>query len=304
MILGGHCPLSACGERVGRGAPPTSEWLEWTAPSARPSPRKRREGEEEWCHHPKPKEGRRFRQPPGVAVRSLAHPGDGRAAVAAGSVPLTGKGRGTPRSNGRKASAGRSPGRGRIRRAAFPPRCPCDPFAPCGAPASRSGHRSTRSPKGRFIRSPRVGPSALRLDFRRGCGCIFPALPEGAAAPLQPAPPGPKTGFASMAFSPARCPKTPAPALPPVTPGTRPGMPLDACPFRSRKADANIAFTVSRGGVPVPFDAVSRRHLHGSGRDKHLISLWFPAASASACPMMLSRFSSRTKCRSSVTTCG
>jgi hypothetical protein len=111
---------------------------------------------------PKPKEGRRFRQPPGVAVRSLAHPGDGRAAVAAGGVPLTGKGRGTPRSNGRWASAGRSPGRGRLRRAAFPPRCPCDPFAPCGAPASRSGHRSTRSPKGRFIRSPRVGPVARR----------------------------------------------------------------------------------------------------------------------------------------------
>lgn len=51
------------------------------------------------------------------------------------------------------------------------------------------------------------------------------------------------------------------------------GMPLDACPFRSRPVDANIAHAVSRGGVPVPIHAVSRRHLHISGRDKHLISL-------------------------------
>lgn len=172
---------------------------------------------------PKPKEGRRLRQPSGVAIRSLAHPGDGRAAVAACSVPLPARDCGTLRSSGRDASAGRSPGRGRFRRTAFPPRCPCDPLAPCGAPASRSGHRSTRSPKGRFIRSPRVGSFARRLWFRRGCGCLFLALPEGAAAPLQPAPPGPKTGFASMAFSPARCPKASAPALPPVTPDTRPG---------------------------------------------------------------------------------
>lgn len=111
---------------------------------------------------PKPKEGRRLRQPSGVAIHSLAHPGDGRAAVAAGSVPLPARDCGTLRSNGREASAGRSPGRGRFRRAAFPPRCPCDPFAPCGDPASRSGHRSTRSSKGRFIRSPRVGSVARR----------------------------------------------------------------------------------------------------------------------------------------------
>lgn len=81
-------------------------------------------------------------------------------------------------------------------------------------------------------------------------------------------------------------------------------VPLDACPFRSRRVDANIVTAVSRGGVPVPIRAVSRRHLHGSGRDKHLISLWFPAAASSACPMMLSRFSSRAKRRSTVTICG
>lgn len=113
-------------------------------------------------------------------------------------------------------------GTGRFQRAAIPPRCPCDPFPPCGVPASRSGHRSIRSPKGRFIRSPRVGSFARRLWFRRGCGCILADLPEGAAAPLQPAPPGPKTGFASMASGSVRCPKASAPALPPVTSDTRP----------------------------------------------------------------------------------
>ncbi len=80
--------------------------------------------------------------------------------------------------------------------------------------------------------------------------------------------------------------------------------PLDACPFRARLVDANIAPAVSRGGVPVLNHAVSRRHLHGSDRDKHLISLWFPAAASSACPMMLSWFPSRTKRRSTVTICG
>ncbi len=217
----------------------------------------------------------------------------------------TGKGRGAVRSNGRQASVGRSPGRGRLRRAAFPPRCPCDPILPCGAPASRSGHRDNMNPKDRFARWPRVGPVAQRLHFRRGCGCIFPALPEGAAAPLQPAPPGPKTGFASVASDPFTLPEGIGPF--PVrlsSPARGPGMPSDACPFRSRKVDANIAFTVSRGGVPVPFHAVSRRHHHGPSRDKHLISLWFPAAASSACPMMLSRFSSRTKPRQTVTTCG
>lgn len=128
----------------------------------------RGEGEEEErggkpSASPKPKEGRRFRQPSGVAIRSLAHPGDGRAAAAAGSVPLPARDCGTLRSSSRDAPAGRSPGRGRFRRAAFPPRRPCDPFPPCGAPASRSGHRSTPSPKGRFVRSPRVGSVALRL---------------------------------------------------------------------------------------------------------------------------------------------
>jgi hypothetical protein len=87
-------------------------------------------------------------------------------------------------------------------------------------------------------------------------------------------------------------------------PARSPGVPLDACPFRSRLVDANIAPAVSRGGVPVPIHAVSRRHLHGPGRDKHLISLWFPAAASSACPMMLSWFSSRAKRRSTVTICG
>ncbi len=125
---------------------------------------------------PKPKEGRRFRQPSGVAICSLAHPGDGRAAAAAGSVPLPARDCGTLRSSGRVASAGRSPGRGRIRRAAFPPRCPCDPFLPCGAPASRSGHRSTRSPKGRFIRSPRVGPFARRLPVPSRLWLRLPGL--------------------------------------------------------------------------------------------------------------------------------
>lgn len=234
----------------------------------------------------------------------LAHPGDGRVAAAADSVPRPARECGTLRSNGRDAPAGRSPGRGRFRRAAIPPRCPCDPVLPCGVPASRSGHRSTRSPKGRLIRSPRVGSFAQRLWSRRGCGCSVAATPEGAAASSQPAPPGAKTGFASRAFGPECCPKASAPARSPVIPHTGRAMPLDACPFRSRMGDANIVPAVSRGGVPVPIDAASRRHLHRSGRDKHLISLWFPAASASACPWMLSRFASRTKRQSSVTTCG
>lgn len=45
------------------------------------------------------------------------------------------------------------------------------------------------------------------FQFRRGCGCIFPAMPKGIAAPLQPAPPGPKTGFASMASGPFPLPE-------------------------------------------------------------------------------------------------
>lgn len=253
---------------------------------------------------PKPKGGQRFRQPPGVAIRSLAHPGDGRAAAAAGMVPLTGKGHGTLQSSDREASAGRSPGRGRFRRAAVPPRCPCDPILPCGIPASRSGHRSARSLRVVSLDHLASVPSPEGFKFRRGCGCIFPALPEGSAAPLQPAPPGPKTGFASGLPVWSRRPRALVPSLPPVIPARGLGMPSDACPFRSRKADASIAFTVSRGGVPVPFHAVSRRHHHGSSRDKHLISLWFPAAASSACPMMLSRFSSRTKPRQTVTTCG
>ena len=254
---------------------------------------------------PKPKEGRRFRQPPGVAIRSLAHPGDGRAAVAAGSVPLTGKGRGTPRSNDRKASAGRSPGRGRFRRAAFPPRCPCDPFAPCGVPASRSGHRSTRSSKGRFIRSPRVGSVARRLPAPSRLWLHRSGLARRRRRSAATRSTRSEDGLCVRGFR----------SVPAVrrhrslpgrlsSPAQMPRMPLDACPFRSRKHDANIAPAVSRGGVPVPIHAVSRRHLHGSGRDKHLISLWFPAAASSACPMMLSRFASRAKRRSTVTICG
>ncbi len=44
--------------------------------------------------------------------------------------------------------------------------------------------------------------------------------PKGATVPLQPAPPGPKRGFASVASGSVRCPKAPAPARPPVIPGT------------------------------------------------------------------------------------
>ena len=134
----------------------------------------------------------------------------------------TGKGRGAVRSSVRRASAGRSPGRGRPRRAAVPPRCPCDPFAPRGAPASRSGHRSARSR--RVVSLDGLAPVLLPegFQYRRGCGCIFPTLPEGSAAPLQPAPPGPKTGFASGLPVWSRRPKASVPSLPPVIPGTRP----------------------------------------------------------------------------------
>jgi hypothetical protein len=185
---------------------------------------------------PKPKGGRRFRQPPGVAIRMLARPGDGRMIVAAGMVSRTGKGL-RNRAFQRPLSA-RWPvtGTGRFRRTAIPPRCPCDPFMPRGTPASRSGRRSTRSPGGHVARPPRVGSVARRPRSRRGCGCIFPTAPESVGDPLQPAPPGPKTGFASMAFGPARCPKASAPARSPVIPRTGRAMPLDACPFRSRKA--------------------------------------------------------------------
>lgn len=253
----------------------------------------------------KPKEGRRFRQPSGVANHALVHPGDGRAMVAAGSVPLTGKGRRNLRSNGRYASAGRSPGRGRFRRAAFPPRCPCDSFAPCGAPASRSGGRSTRSPKGRFIRSPRIGsvarrlPAPLRLWLH--CSGLARKLRRPAATRVTRS----EDGFCVHGFQSGPLPESIGPCPSACHPPARSrGVPLDACPFRSRLVDANIAPAVSRGGVPVLIHVVSRRHLHVSGRDKHLISLWFPAAASSACPMMLSWFASRAKRRSTVTICG
>lgn len=253
---------------------------------------------------PKPKEGRRFRQPSGVAICSLAHPGDGRAAAAAGSVPLPARDCGTLRSSGRVASAGRSPGRGRIRRAAFPPRCPCDPFLPCGALASRSGHRSTRSRRSfRSITSlrsccPRASSSVAAVA---ASSWPCPKAPPLRCNPLHPVRRRALRPWLPARFVARRLQPLPVRLSPPAR---SPGVPLDACPFRSRLVDANIAPAVSRGGVPVPIHAVSRRHLHGPGRDKHLISLWFPAAASSACLMMLSWFSSRAKRRSTVTICG
>lgn len=147
-------------------------------------------------------------------------------------------------------------------------------------------------------------PSPEGFRFRRGCGCIFPTVPK--ALPLRCNPLHPVRRRVLRPWLQARPVALRLRPLPVrLSPPARvQRMPLDACPFRSRKADANIAFTVFRGGVPVPIHAVSRRHLHGSGRDKHLISLWFPAAASSACPMMLSWFSSRAKRRSTVTICG
>lgn len=277
----GECSaLSACGKRGSR----------WGSVKALPAP--------------KPKEGRRFRQPPGVAVRSLAHPGDGRATVAASMVhyrqgtwnpafqrsrcvrwPVTGTGA-VPKSRVPASMSLRS--LRALRRSGIAVRSSIDTIP------ERSFHPITS----RRFRCPKASGSVAAVAAS--------SWPCPKAPPLRCNPLHPVRRRALRPWPPVRPAARRHRPLPfrlsPPTQGRE--VPLDACPFRSRLADANIAPAVSRGGVPVPIHAVSRRHLHGSSRDKHLISLWFPAAASSACPMMLSRFSSRAKRRSTVTICG
>ena len=244
----GHCPLSACGERekksgVARAIAPKTK----RGPAFPPAPR---------CRRPLAcPSGRRARRGGGRRCstnrQGMWNPAFQRSRCV--RWPVTGTGP-APKSRVPASMSLRSlPA---LRRSGIAVRSSIDTI-PEGASRSITSRRS-------FCPKAQV-PSRLWLHLPDG--------PKGTVAPLQPAPPGPKTGFASMASGPARCPKASAPALLPVIPGARPGMPLDACPFRSRKADANIVPAVSRGGVPVPIHAVSRRHLHGSVRDKHMISL-------------------------------
>ncbi len=213
--------LSACGARVGRGAVLSSHSRQGESPSPRPSPLKGR-GRRAVPRAPKTKREPTF--PPAPRCRQpLACPSGRRARRGGGKHgPATGKGMRNPAFQRSLSVRWPVTGTGRLRRAAFPPRCPCDPFAPCGTPASRSGHRSARSLRVVSLDHLASVPSPEGFKFRRGCGCLFPTLPEGSAAPLQPAPPGPKTGFASGLPVWSRRPRALVPSLPPVIPGTRP----------------------------------------------------------------------------------
>lgn len=223
---------------------------------ALPSLRLRGEGESRRSRSasaPKPKEGRRFRQPPGVAVRSLAHPGDGRAAVAASMVHYR---QGTWNPAFQRSRGVRWPvtGTGAVPKSRVPAS-----MSLRSLPALRRSGIAVRS-------SIDTIPKVVSFDhlasvllpegfqFRRGCGCLVLALPEGAAAPLQPAPPGPKTGFASMASGSVRCPKAPAPARPPVTPGTKPWSAIGrlSVPFPPGRCEHRPCGFPGRRPRPVP----------------------------------------------------
>lgn len=118
-------------------------------------------------------------------------------------------------------------------------------------------------PEGRFVRSPRVGPFCPKA-FSSVAAVVAAFRPCPKAPPLRCNPLHPVRRRALRPWRsvrPAARKHRPLPfRLSPPTQGRE--VPLDACPFRWRQDDANIAPAVSRGGVPVPIHAVSRRHLH------------------------------------------
>lgn len=224
MILGDVAlplPLSLCLQE--EGAVISGHALVGACPSPRPSPRKRREGEDHRCAGgAKTKRGPAF--PPAPRCRHPRAGPSGRRARHGGGRQCSASGKGLRNPAFQRSRCVRWPvtGTGAVPKSRVPASMSLRYLAPCGIPASRSGHRSTRSPKGCSARSPRVGSFARRLPVPSRLWLHLRDGPKGTAAPLQPAPPGPKTGFASMASGPTRCPKASAPARPPVTPGTSP----------------------------------------------------------------------------------
>jgi hypothetical protein len=178
--------------------------------------------------------------PPVSHIRSLAHPGDGRAAAAAGSVPLTGKGRGNPRSNGRLGVRWPVTGTGRLRRA----RDPASMSLRCRCASRRSGiaiRSSTRhDPEGTY-----------RSMASRRCSCPKASCTIAAMAalswPCPKAPPlrcNPLHPVRRRALRPwplirPRCPKTPVASRPPVTPDAGPKDAIGrlSVPFPQRRCE-------------------------------------------------------------------
>lgn len=244
---------------------------------------------------PKPKEGRRFRQPPGVASHSLAHPGDGRAAVAASMVhyrqgtwnpafqrsrcvrwPVTGTGT-VPKSRDPASMSLRSlPA---LRRSGIAIRSSIDTIPKVVSfdhLASVPFARRLSVPSRRWLPlsglARRRRRSAATRSTRSEDGLCVHGVQSG---PL-PESIGPCPSACHPRRKAGRCHWTPVRSVGARTMRTSPlRFPGVASPSRSMRFPEGTCT--------------------GPGRDKHLISLWFPAAASSACPMMLSRFASRAK---------
>jgi hypothetical protein len=151
-------------------------------------------------------------------------------------------------------------------------------------------------PEGRFVRSPRVGPFARRLSVPSRLWLPLPGLARRRRRSAATRSTRSEDGLCVHGVQSGPLSEDTVPDLSACHPRHKAGR-CHWTPVRSVHARPMRTSPLRFPGVASPSRSMRfpEGTCTGPGRDKHLISLWFPAAASSACPMMLSRFASRAK---------